>query len=108
MSLSAIDPVLFSVGQSKTQYLLFKLESFFPTIVTVEKKQSYLEEVNRILVNKTLPKVFAGDGSIQLDKWWSVIFINSKYPVLSAVVKACLSIFIPVSFIIHKRKFYHS
>ena len=96
MSLSAIDPVLFSVGQSKTQYLLFKLESFFPTIVTVEKKQSYLEEVNRILVNKTLPKVVAGDGSIRLDKWWSVIFINSKYPVLSAVVKACSSIFIPV------------
>ena len=64
MSLSAIDPVLFSVGQSRIQCLLFKLESFFPPIVTVEKKQSYLEEVNRILVNKTLPKAIAGDGSI--------------------------------------------
>ena len=85
--------VAFSVGQSKTQRLLTKLESFFPTIVTVGKKQSYLEEVNNILLDKTLPKAVTDDGNVRLDKWWSVVFKNGKYPVLSSVIKACLSIF---------------
>ena len=48
ISLSAIDSITFSIGQSITQRLLTKLEFFFPTIVTVEEKQSYLEGVNRI------------------------------------------------------------
>ena len=40
------------------------------------------EVVNRILVDKTLPKAIVGDDSIQLDKWWSVTFNTGKYPVL--------------------------
>ena len=44
-------------------------------------------------MDKTLPKIITGDSSIRLDKWWSVIFTTGKYPALSAVVKACLSIF---------------
>ena len=44
-------------------------------------------------MDKTLPKAITGNGSIRLDKWWSVIFNTGKYPVLLAVVKACLSIF---------------
>ena len=46
-----------------------------------------------ILVEKTLPKSITGDGSIRLDKWWSVIFKTGKYPVLSAVFKGLLSTF---------------
>ena len=44
-------------------------------------------------MDKTLPKIITGDSSIRLDKWWSVVFNTGKYPALSAVVKACLSIF---------------
>ena len=40
VSLSAIDPIAFSMWQSKTQRLLIKLKSFFPTIVTVEKNKA--------------------------------------------------------------------
>ena len=50
--------------ESKTQHLLTKLESFFPTIVTIGKKQSYLEEVNSILVDEILLKAITVDGSI--------------------------------------------
>ena len=74
MSFSAIDPREFSVGQPKKQRLLTKLEFFFPTFVTVEKKQTYLEDVNSILVDKTLLKAIAGDGNVGLDKCWSIIF----------------------------------
>ena len=44
-------------------------------------------------MDKTLPKAITGNGSILLDKWWSVIFNTGKYPVFLAVFKACLSIF---------------
>lgn len=56
-------------------------------------KKNYLGEVNRIFVDETLSKAITGDGSVWLDKWWSVIFNTSKHPVLSAVVKGSLLIF---------------
>ena len=43
-----------------------------------------------MLVDKTLLKAISGDGSIRLDKWWSVIFNTGKYAVLSVVVKSGL------------------
>ena len=44
-------------------------------------------------MDETLSKAITGDGSVWLDKWWSVIFNTSKHPVLSAVVKGSLLIF---------------
>ena len=52
-----------------------------------------MEEVNNILLDKTLPKAVTDEGSARLDKWWSEIFKPGKYPVLSSVIKACLSVF---------------
>lgn len=79
MTFSAIDPIVFSLGQFKTQRLLNKSEFFFPTCHS-GKKQSYLGEVNRILVDKTLLNAITGDGSIGLNKSESVMFNNSKCP----------------------------
>ena len=62
------------------------LRNFFPTVLTTDECSSYDREVEQYHCS-TIP-VF---DDIGLDVWWNGL--SAKYPTMSKVIKACLSIF---------------
>eukprot|EP00111_Clytia_hemisphaerica_P013916 TCONS_00040959-protein len=91
--LAGLDPNHIVSGKS---YIHLKtLSDFFPTILgSEEDRELYLNEVSRIQLDDGLPSTTNEAGKdIRLDHWWNKVFLTKKYPVLSKVVKACLSIF---------------
>ena len=91
MSLTGLDPEV--MGRSPVYVCLKRLSEYFPTILTdMEQKESYLREVSRIQLD--LPPVKTDENlPMQLNLWWAMVFKSGKYPTLSLIVKACLSIF---------------
>jgi hypothetical protein len=92
MKLSATDPI--AQGHGETGKTLKKLVDFFPTVVDDKEKQQYKEEVVRLQIDQKLPKCEDDAGNeVSLDVWWSKVFgSKGNYPILSKVIKACLSI----------------
>ena len=93
MSLTGLDPEV--MGHSSACVCLKRLSEYFPTILTdMEQKESYLREVSRIQLDEDLAPVKTDENlPMQLDLWWAMVFKSGKYPTLSLIVKACLSIF---------------
>ena len=98
LSLSSIDPC--ALGHTTTQKYLKKLGNLFPQILdSDELVDGYVTDISKINLDKELPPamITKDDESVcpvELDDWWiRAIFIIGKYPVLTLVVKACLSIF---------------
>ncbi len=89
--LAALDPR--ALGHSATNSHLKKLLRHVPTAISDEEKGAYKLEVSKIQLDTKLPP-FELDGKLKrLDHWWSDVFKTERYPVLSKVAKACLSIF---------------
>ena len=82
------------MGHSAAYNCLKRLSEYFPTILTDSvQKESYLQEISNIQLNENLPPAETdGHLPVQLDIWWGKVFKSCKYPTLSLVVKACLSI----------------
>ena len=93
MCLSGLDPT--AIGHPASYACLKKLADFFPTILTsTQKTNNYLEEISTLQLDESLPYALEkNDVPVELDLWWAKIFQTSNYPVLSEVVKACLSFF---------------
>ena len=93
MCLSGLDPT--AIGHSTSYACLKKLADFFPSILmSTEKTDNYFKEISTLQVDESLPSALEENNvPVQLDLWWAKIFQTSHYPVLSQVVKACLSIF---------------
>ena len=85
---------LTTMEHSVTYNCLKRLSEYFPTIHTDSvQKESYLQEISNIQLNENLPPAETdGHLPVQLDIWWRKVFKSCKYPTLSLVVKACLSI----------------
>ena len=93
MRLSGLDPT--AIGHSTSYACLKKLADFFPAILTsTEKTDSYLKNISTLQLDESLPSALEeNDVPVRLDLCWAEIFQTSNYPVLSQVVKACLSDF---------------
>ena len=62
------------------------------------KVAGYLSDINLINIDKTLPDAYETleNGKLrdkELDEWWDLVFQTEKYPHLTLVVEAALSIF---------------
>ena len=88
MSLSGLDP---SLLKHSTSYNLLKtLSEFF----SAEDCEAYLKEISDVQLDENLPSTLTTNGGpVRLDHWWNQVFKSNKYPALSKIVKACLSIF---------------
>ena len=87
--LSAIDPK--AQGNSVTYSALKKLKNFFLTVLSGNDDETeYLKEISKLQCDPSLPDA---DKFERLDHWWHVIFQEAKYPSLSKVIKAAISIF---------------
>ena len=93
MCLSELHPT--AIGHSTSYACLKKLADFFLTTLTsTEKTDYYLKDISTLQLHESLPSALEeNDAPVQLNLWWAKIFQTSNYPVLSQVVKACLSIF---------------
>lgn len=85
--LSALDPVI--RGHTITHSHLLKLYPFFK-FTCISQNDNYTAEISSYQIDKNLPEFNIGD---RLDVWWNLIFKTNRYPTLSKVVKAALSIF---------------
>ena len=85
--LTALDPII--RGHTATHSHLLKLLPYFKFTCSPENN-NYSAEISSYQIDKDLPVVTVGD---RLDVWWSSLFKSNKYPCLSKVVKAALSIF---------------
>jgi hypothetical protein len=90
--LSALDPKV--QGQSMTYGVLKRLKQYFPTCLTEEQHDAYLHEITKLQTDDQLPAADREDGTfLRLDHWWALVFATGKYPILSQIVKAAISIF---------------
>lgn len=85
---SAIDPK--AQGHSLTYSALKKLIPYFPTVIRPLDEEEYLREISNLQIDRELPSV---EEFPRLDHWWAQIFKSGKYPTLSKLIKASLSIF---------------
>ena len=89
--LSSIDPKCH--GDSVAATMMKKLCSHFPTVILQDEVDKYELEVDRFHLD-TQQTCINEDGSTKrLDEWWSLVFDSNKYPTLSKLIKAALSIF---------------
>ena len=86
INLSALDPIV--RGHSKTHSCLLKLLPYFS--FTLSSNDQYTAEISAYQIDKELHYFEPGS---RLDSWWNNVFKTCKYPSLSKVVKAALSIF---------------
>ena len=84
--LSALDPTV--RGHTKTHSCLLKLLPYFNFSLSSDDNQ-FTAEISAFQLDKELP-IFA--SGCRLDSWWNNVFKSGKYPDLSKVVKAEVSI----------------
>lgn len=85
--LSAIDPI--ARGYSITHNYLLNLKPFFQTFLK-DVSGDYSAEVRNYIIDNQLPQPLENE---RLDSWWSKVFKTGRYPMLSCLVRASLSIF---------------
>jgi hypothetical protein len=90
-ALSAVDPT--ATGHSFSLHYLKKLPGLFPTVQI--NADAFQIEVHSFQVDPSLPSAFIDqtEKPVRLDIWWSRVFKSKKYPELTKVMKAVLSIF---------------
>ena len=87
---SAIDPV--TRGHTLTFTYLSKLFSHFKFILQDSTNSDYLDEIKKYQLDKSLP-VYTQESYPDICLWWAIVFDSNKYPTLSKIIKAALSIF---------------
>ena len=85
--MSALDPTV--LDHTKIHSCLLKLLPYFNFSLSSDDNQ-FAAEISAFQVDNELP-IFA--SGCRLDSWWNNVFKSGKYPNLSKVVKAVLSIF---------------
>ena len=85
--MSALDPTV--RGHTKTHSCLLKLLPYFNFSLSSDDNQ-FTAEISAFQLDNELP-IFA--SGCRLDSWWNNVFKSGKYPNLSKIVKAALSIF---------------
>ena len=86
--LSALDPIV--RGHSKAHSLLLKLIEFFKFAIPSESDNDITNQLMNFKIDQCLPNFEIGE---RIDKWWNFVFQSGRYPSLSKIVKAALSIF---------------
>ena len=90
---------LYAIGQKGNYRKMKKLGDLFLQILDDDEKVAgYLNDINLINIDKTLPDAYETleNGKLrdkELDEWWDLVFQTEKYPHLTLVVEAALSIF---------------
>lgn len=85
--LSALNPC--ERTSSETHSNLLSLKPFFDTFIH-QSKSDYSSEVQKYVLDTMLP---APEENERLDIWWNKVFHTKRYPALSDLVRASLSIF---------------
>ena len=75
---------------SQTHEKLISLKSFFEPFISIDNSSDFTAELRNYVIDSDLPQP---QETERLDVWWSKIFKTKRYPILSSVVKASLSIF---------------
>ena len=75
---------------SQTHEKLISLKSFFEPFISIDNSSDFTAELRNYVIDSDLPQP---QETERLDVWWSKIFETKRYPILSSVVKASLSIF---------------
>ena len=87
---SAINPV--ARGHTLTFTYLSKLFSHFKFTLQDSTNSDYFDEIKKYQLDKSLP-VYIQERYPDISLWWTIKFESSKYPILSKIIKAALSIF---------------
>ena len=90
--LASLNPM--SIGDSTNHKYLKKLGDFFPQLLDDDEKlEGFLKDVGSIQLDNCLPPALQNEKEVDLDAWWHQVMLTKKYPFLTMVVEACLSIF---------------
>ena len=87
---SAIDPV--ARRNTLTFTYLSKLFSHFKFILQDSTHSNYFDEIKKYQLDKSLP-VYTQESYPDISLWLAIIIDSNKYPTLSKIIKAALSIF---------------
>ena len=87
-SLAGLDPNGFQMSQ--THEKLISQKSFFEPFISVDNSSDFTAELRNYVIDSDLPQP---QETERLDGWWTKIFETKRYPILSSLVKASLSIF---------------
>ena len=87
---SAINPV--ARGHTLTFTYLSKLFSHFKFILQDSTNSDYFDEIKKYQLDKSLP-VYIQESYPDISLGWTIKFESNKYPILSKIIKAALSIF---------------
>ena len=87
-SMVQLDPN--SRQMSQTHEKLISLKSFFEPLISIDNSLDFTAELRNYVIDFDLPQT---QETGRLDVWWNKIFETKRYPILSSVVKASLSIF---------------
>ena len=80
------------LGASASLEYMLKLTKFFLTIINEENIDAYDAEVRKLLSNSIQFPPF-DEKENRIDVWYSSNIFKGGYPVLSRVLKACMSCF---------------
>ena len=86
-SMARLDPNSRQMSQTHEK---LKLKSFFEPFFSIDNSSDFTAELRNYVIDSDLPQP---QETERLDVWWSKIFETKRYPILSSVVKASLSIF---------------
>ena len=92
--LSALD--LIARGHTVTHQYLSDLPTYFPTIMSEENEDAYLQEIMEYQTADLPPPTATINEEVlyvPLDEWWAKVFETGKFPVLEKLVTVALSIF---------------
>ena len=87
-SLTGFDPNMRQMPQ--THERLLSLKSFFEHFISKENPSDFAAELRNYVVDSDLPQL---QNSERLDVWWNKVFETKRYPMVSSILGASLSIF---------------
>ena len=75
---------------SQTHEKLLPLKSYLEPFISIDNSWDFTTELKNYVIDSDLPQP---QETERLDGWWTKIFETKRYPILSSLVKASLSIF---------------
>ena len=86
-----IDPIAITSRKSIILKLLLKLPFLMKNVLVDEEAEMYENDCRRLFVDLNLPDVLRNNKPVRADNWWWQL--NEKYPVLSKLSLAALTVF---------------
>ena len=90
-NIAAIDPIAITSQKSIVVRSLLKLPFLMKNVLVDEEAEMYENDCRRLFVDFNLPDVLQDNKPVRADNWWWQL--NGKYPVLSKVSLATLTVF---------------